>query len=202
MKMRVRVGMAAAVWMAFCSIPFSALAQETSKYEFAGAFSYMRIEGNHWTGWDVSGCRNIGGRLGVAVDVAGVSSWQTGNIGGITYQSDRRALTIMAGPKATLFDEGSTAPFVQLLLGAAHESLNIENHQNGVVIHVSNYDESFFAMSLGFGVDHALTGPLAIRGRFDYTGFRKSATSLSPTYWEKGMRLSIGLVLRWGAVNR
>ena len=179
------------------------MAQEVPQYGVAGAFAYARIERNNWTGWNVSACRNVNRYLGIAVDIGRPTSWQTGNVQVyevMTFQSDKRAYTIMVGPKATISGTRKTAPFVQLLLGAAHESVNIENHEDGVVIHVSSYEETDFAMSLGLGVDYALKGPFAIRGQFDYTGFHKGATTLSPPYWEKGIRLSIGLSIRFGTL--
>ncbi len=202
-RMLTRAGAMALVVL--CALPCASRAQEVPKYAFTGAFAYTRIEDSNWTGWHAAASRSINQYLGVAINIGSPVSRQTGAVQayeGMTFHADRRAYTIMAGPKLTFAEKNRVAPFVQLLLGAAHESVNIENHEDGVVIRVSNYRETDFAMSLGLGVDYALKGPLALRGEFDYAGWRKNATVMSPSYWEKGVRLSLGLTLRFGTLSR
>ncbi len=192
-------------WMAILSLvvalflPGSLSAQEIPKYEFTGTYSYTRIEDRNWTGWSAAAARNLSRYLGIVLDVGSPSSSETMNYEGITFQSDYRTYTIMAGPKITLRDKARTSPFVQLMFGAAHESGKIVMSQGDVVIPASTYANNDFAMSLAFGADYTLKGPFAIRGQFDYTGFRIGATTLSQPFWYKGIRLSIGLTFRLGS---
>ena len=182
----------------FLIVSSFASAQEYPKYELFGGYAYSRLDGRNWHGWHVSGTRNLHHILGIIVEAGQLDASNTQSGGGLLFEEKRKTYTFMAGPQVTSRDAGPLAPFLHLLLGAAHNKYQLSESVNNFSTGYSASDTEF-AMALGGGIDFKLKGPLAVRGQLDYVGFRiPPATAGSLPFWNKGFRFSGGLSLRLG----
>jgi opacity protein-like surface antigen len=177
--------------------PFSASAQDFPKYEVFGGFHYTRLGGNNWIGANASVAKNLSPILGIVADVGVFNSSYSQESNGDAFEQKMHSYSIMAGPQVTSRISGKLTPFIHLLLGAVHEKYELNESLAGQAYSDSSSDTEF-AISFGGGVDYKLRGPLAVRGQFDYMGFRVPGGSGGQAFWNKGVRLSCGLSLRLG----
>jgi hypothetical protein len=181
-------------------VGYSATAQDYPKYEFFGGYSYARMGGANWNGWLIQGARNLSPNLGIVLDASGPhnSISQEGN--GVIFEQTQKAYAFMIGPQAAAHGPYKLTPFAHLLLGAAHVSYHYSETVDGASYSGDDNDTEF-AMALGGGIDFKWRGPISFRGQMDYMGFRVAGGSLSTAYWNKGIRLSIGIAIRLGNIQ-
>lgn len=167
-------------------------AQETSKFELYGGFSYIRFDINaKLPGVAPSATYNAyggGGQfeynannwLGAVVDLAGYGAFATSNgalIGG--------ALTYLFGPRAN-FRRGKVTPFAQALFGGIRttDGIGVSGPQNN------------FAMTAGGGVDSRVSAHVSVRPIQAEYLMTRLPNGLDDR--ENNLRLRAGIVLHLG----
>jgi hypothetical protein len=171
MKKTVLTSLAAIVLLSIPSL--TAFAQEYPQYEFFGGFSYARMLGANWIGWDASGAKNLNNYVSIAAEASGLNS---------SFSPTVRQYMFLAGPQVKSRDTNSRVePFLHLLLGAAHYS-------------TASDSLNAFALTLGGGFDYRINkSSFALRLiQINYMGSRSSGV------WMKGWRFSSGLSVRLG----
>jgi len=117
-----------------------------------------------------------------------------------TFNSDGTAYTYLFGPRFSYRKHERVTPFVQALVGGATAtSVNISGCGSDPSCMPLPY-ESSVAVALGAGFDVKLTHHIAwrvIEGDFLLTNFRNPLTP-DIQAWQKNVRLSSGLVFRFG----
>jgi opacity protein-like surface antigen len=194
-----------ALW---CSLPAFLLmlcvpvtAQDFPKYEFSAGYSYSRMDRANWGGWHIDGVRNIGANLGIVLDFSAPrKSDFVENSGGFSYEQKQNVYAIMAGPRVAPRGDYRLIPFAHLLLGAA---VNKYHYQETLGDTSFVYDDTStqFAMGIGGGIDYKWKDRISFRGQMDYIGFRAAGNELQPAYWQKGIRLSVGIAVRFGSTQ-
>jgi len=176
-------------WALLCGVMLltaaAASAQDISKVEVFGGYSYVRVSlrgantSTNLNGGSASVTYNPVNWIGLVADFGGYHggySFSSGGINGEVY-------TYMFGPK-TSFRLGRFTPFVQTLFGGAHTS-------SGSAFG----SENSFAMASGGGLDLNATSHVGVRlVQADYL-----LTTLNDgvNNRQNNLRLSAGVVLRW-----
>lgn len=171
----------------------SALAQGTTyatpKYDFSGAFSYTRAYGTNSQGYNLVGgsgefTYHFRQWLAAAAD-AGAYNFRGGLPSGMTSTM----YTVAGGPRFTFRNYRRLTPFAQLLVGGGRLTAS----SGGI-----NAAENSVVMLAGVGVDVPLSQRVAIRaGQLDYM-LTKFALTNGSAGTQHNLRLSIGLVIRFG----
>jgi outer membrane protein OmpA-like peptidoglycan-associated protein/opacity protein-like surface antigen len=119
-----------------------------------------------------------------------------------TFDSDGTAYTYLFGPRFSYRHYERVTPFVQALIGGATATSVTIAGCAGDPSCTPLSSENSFAASLGAGFDIKLTHHIALRlieGDFLLTNFRSPfAGNQSDQSWQKNVRLSSGLVFRFG----
>jgi len=183
MKLKNRVSLLGMLFCVFLAIAGSARAQENSKVEIAGNYTYIHI--------------NPGGFSTVTIDChggGGSAAWSLNHYLGVVGEFSRcewsganaHTFTYLFGPRLTYRAYGRLEPFGEVLLGGA----NI--HGQTVGFSGSGTDSSF-AMAIGGGADYKLKPSVAIRFiQADYLYTRLGGTN------QNNFRLQVGVVFRFG----
>jgi hypothetical protein len=153
-------------------------AQDTPAAEVSAGYSYLRFgakNGVNQNGASVSVAGNFNRWLGLVGDVGGYHKSE----GGSTINT----YTYMGGPRFSYRNSSHVTPFAQVLVGAAHGSLNAFG---------SSGSDNGFAYSAGGGVDLGLNKHIALRPQLDYIGTSFSGTRINM------LRGSFGIVFRFG----
>jgi opacity protein-like surface antigen len=193
-----------ALW---CLLPVALLilcvpvtAQDFPKYEFSAGYGYSRMSGANWGGWHVDGVRNIGANLGIVLDFSAPHTSDSLATGGISYEQKQNVYAIMAGPRVAPRGDYRLMPFAHLLFGAAVNKYHYKETA-GDTSYVYDDTSTQFAMGVGGGIDYKWKGPVSFRGQMDYIGFHTSQSEVNPAYWQKGIRLSVGIAFRFGSTQ-
>jgi len=158
------------------------LAQQVSRAEVFGGYSYFRInpasgEGANFNGWNAAFQGNVNSYFSLVADFSGA------------YQNDEASVNIhsfLGGPRITK-RLGKTSPFAHALFGAARA----EASAFGVGV-----SETKFAMALGGGVDLEVTKRTSVRlVQADYVMTRFADQT------QNNIRLSFGIVLHLGSLR-
>ncbi len=154
-----------------------ALAQDNSKLDVFGGYSYMRVNpgggvsGLNTNGWEAQATGNLNHWLGVTADFDGHYGDAFG-IGGHDYN-------FLFGPTLSYRTEKLT-PFGHVLFGASHAG-------------AAGFSDTAFAWAIGGGVDWNVTKTLAVRlGQFDYLPTHFASNT------QNNFRFSTGIVFRLG----
>ena len=167
-------------------------AQETSKFDVYGGFSYVRFNVNaNLPGVAPSATYNAyggGGQfeynannwLGAVVDLAGYGAFATSNgalIGG--------AFTYVFGPRAN-FRRGKVAPFAQALFGGIRttDGIGVSGPQNN------------FAMTAGGGIDFKVSTHVSVRPIQAEYLMTRLPNGLNNR--ENNLRIGAGIILHLG----
>jgi hypothetical protein len=170
-----------------CSL--SAAAQEyNSKIDLFAGYSFVHTEpGAQLSTFNANG--------GVASGALNFNSWFSGVLeaGGVHASKisgadvDATAVTLMAGPKISLFRGARLTPFAQTLFGFIHTDPGYSQQ---------TINHNTFAAAPGIGLDWNATRHLGIRlAQVDYLFTRMPAT-VGQVNWNN-FRYSAGLVLRF-----
>jgi hypothetical protein len=170
-----------------CSL--SAAAQEyNSKIDLFAGYSFVHTEpGAQLSTFNANG--------GVASGALNFNSWFSGVLeaGGVHASKisgadvDATAVTLMAGPKISLFRGARLTPFVQTLFGFIHTDPGYSQQ---------TINHNTFAAAPGVGLDWNATRHLGIRlAQVDYLFTRMPAT-VGQVNWNN-FRYSAGLVVRF-----
>jgi outer membrane protein OmpA-like peptidoglycan-associated protein len=119
-----------------------------------------------------------------------------------TFDSDGTAYTYLFGPRFSYRKYERVTPFFQALIGGVHASPVSIAGCNGAPSCTPLTSENTLAAALGLGFDVKVTRHIALRlieGDFLVTNFRDPfAGGGDSQSWQKNIRLSSGLVFRFG----
>jgi hypothetical protein len=182
------------------AVPLPAWAQEFPKVELFGGYSYVRMTGDNWSGWNASVTKNFNAHLGITADISSFGTSMSQDLTSFVYRSDQHEYTFMIGPQLMYRGPQKITPFVHLLVGAAHDYYNQSYvyAPGDVPPSFGSYSSNRFAMGFGGGIDHKLIGPLLVRGQIDYMGIRFGMSGTTQSAWAKYWRLTAGVVLPLG----
>jgi opacity protein-like surface antigen len=172
-------------------VSVTAKAQDTSKAEVFGGYSYLR-----YSPGGSQGSLNFNGGIGsVAYNVSNMFA-VVGELGGYhnsnVYGSGAsvNTLSYLFGPKVYM-SKGKITPFAQALFGGIHASCsNCE----------SNPSANALGIALGGGLDYDVTSRVAVRlGQIDYVLSRFSANSgySNGNGKQNSFRYSAGVVFKF-----
>jgi outer membrane protein OmpA-like peptidoglycan-associated protein len=166
-----------------------------------------RIDKMH--GGSTSLAFNLNNHLGLVFDFAGFSvdsleftSPGAGFSPSRVVNVEGNVFTFLVGPRVSFRKHNRLTPFLQVLGGIAHADDVYLN-----VCSLSIYacrplpEETAFAMTAGGGLDYRLNHRLALRlfqAEFLLTRFRDPTSLTSDRGWQSNVRLSTGLVFRFG----
>src|SRR5215510_1418792 len=182
------------------ALPIITLAQEAPRVEVFGGYSYMRLNDDgsgldrDLNGFNMSGnITVIGKRIGLKADVSG-------HFGQIIIAPgvpniDQRQFLFLFGPQFSLRKSGKIQPFAHTLFGFVNQRLNSDV--------VGDITDTGFAFAAGGGVDlKALGSKLSLRlVQADYVLTKFSDSSASGNNTNNNLRISTGLVVRFGKIE-
>ncbi len=173
-------------WALLCGVMLLfagvASAQDDSKVEVFGGYSYMRFNpgmgssGLNFNGGSGSIAYNVTPMVGVVADFGGYHYSQSGG--------DVNVISYMFGPKVSTH-AGPVRPFVQGLFGGAHASFS-----------GGGGSENAFAMALGGGLDWDATPRIGVRliqAEYLMTRFGFGGSG----YTQNNARISAGVTFRF-----
>jgi hypothetical protein len=164
------------------------LAQDFSRAEVYGGYSYMNIDTNGLTdrlnanGWEAGGVAFVNRTFGIEGNVAGY--YNTKNISGIDINSSAYSYT--GGPYVRL-----KPVFIHALFGGDHlkgSALGISDSQNG------------FAMALGGGVEVPTSSGFGLRASVDYALSHHNVIGGNRVD-QNNVRVGVGIFYAFGATN-
>jgi Outer membrane protein beta-barrel domain len=170
---------------------FSIFAEDASKVDLFGGYSFFREGNNNIDGWTGSAAYKITSWLGVEGEASGRYQSQDVTVLGRGFELDRTRHWLLVGPRYTFWKNERLAPFGHTLFGALRARSEGISVAGGVPSVLTAKDDGF-AMALGGGLDVTLNDHFAIRAvqadylRSDIFGGTTNA-----------MRLSFGLVFRF-----
>jgi outer membrane protein OmpA-like peptidoglycan-associated protein len=167
------------------------------------ANSSNRIDYLH--GESMSIAYNLDSHVGLVFDIAGFPDTTVRLATFSTpptqiYNSSGNVFTYMVGPRLSFRHERVT-PFIQILVGAALASGVTVNGCTGDPVCTPLGSEYAFAMTSGGGVDITLFRHLALRliqAEYLTTRFHNPPSNNAGNDWQGNLRLSTGLVFRFG----
>jgi outer membrane protein OmpA-like peptidoglycan-associated protein/opacity protein-like surface antigen len=193
-----------------------AQSESTPKVELFVGYSYWRsvsdstrnrIDGMN--GGSTSLAYNFNRHVGLVADFAGfgVDSLEFSRPGAgfspsRNVDANGTVFTVMFGPRVSFRDHGKFTPFLQILGGVAHAD-DVVVSGCGVPISacVPLPKETVFTMTAGGGVDYRLNHRLALRlfqAEYLLTRFQDPTSLAGADGWQSNVRLSTGLVFRFG----
>lgn len=180
------------------AVPLSAWAQEFPKVELFGGYSYVRMLGDNWSGWNAAVTKNFNEHLGITADISSFGTSMSQDLTSFVFRADGHEYTFMIGPQLMYRGPQKITPFVHLLFGAAHDYSNNSYASGDTLLSFQSYSSNRFAIGFGGGVDHKLIGRLLVRGQIDYMGIRFGMSGTTQSAWSKFWRLTAGVVLPLG----
>jgi outer membrane protein OmpA-like peptidoglycan-associated protein len=110
--------------------------------------------------------------------------------------------SVMFGPRVSFRDHGKFTPFLQVLGGVAHaDDVTLDNCTAPIYACTPLLRQTVFTMTAGGGVDYRLNHRLALRifqAEFLLTRFQDPTSVAGDNGWQSNVRLSTGLVFRFG----
>jgi outer membrane protein OmpA-like peptidoglycan-associated protein len=168
------------------------------------AYYDNRVDWLH--GASMNAAYNFDSHLGLVVDIAGFpdTSIRLAAPGTPTqtYDSSGSVYTYLIGPRLS-FRYQRLTPFIQVLVGAALASPVTINGCTGDPVCTPLDSEYAFAMTSGGGLDVTLTRHIAWRlfqAEYLTTRFSNPPSDNAGRDWQGNLRLSTGLVLRFGGI--
>jgi opacity protein-like surface antigen len=173
----------------------SALAQENSRIEVFGGYSYYRADfdldsNRDLRGWNASVNYNLNKILGVKADFSGHHTDGT-TLGSARVDIDN--FTFLFGPQFSYRKNDKVVPFAHILLGGTRSKF-VSGPIDLPGIPIFNFDttDTAFTTAFGGGLDIKLTNRLAFRlVQADYLLSRFSG------FTQNNLRIGTGLVVRF-----
>jgi outer membrane protein OmpA-like peptidoglycan-associated protein len=193
-----------------------AQSDSTPKLELFLGYSYWRAipysnsnRMESMNGGSTSLAYNFNRHVGLVGDFAGfrVDTLQFTNLGaGFTpsrvVNAESNVFTVMFGPRVSFRDHGKFTPFLQVLGGVAHaDEVTLDNCTAPIYACTPLPRETVFTMTAGGGLDYRLNHRLALRlfqAEYLLTRFENPTSPTNATDWQSNMRLSAGVVFRFG----
>jgi opacity protein-like surface antigen len=191
-------------WILVCSLvlacSFSAKAQDSSKVDIFGGYSYLRFQvpnaGLNGNGGSGQVTYNFNPMIGLTGDFGGYHFSEGGRGGSGTI------FTYLFGPKFTL-RRGKWSPFVEALFGGAWVGAGLDTECDGARRaqgEVCGFSSSLnsFSMALGGGVDYKLMDHISIRlFDADYLMTRFNVGIEGTNSTQSNVRVSTGVVFNF-----
>jgi outer membrane protein OmpA-like peptidoglycan-associated protein len=188
----------------------------TPKVELFVGYSYWRavpdsirnrIDGMN--GGSTSLAYNLNRHLGLVADFAGfrVTSLEFTSPGAgfspsRVVDAKSNVFTVMFGPRLSFRDHDRLTPFLQVLAGVAHaDDVTLDGCTAPIYACTPILKETVFAMTAGGGLDYRMNHRIALRilqAEFLLSRFKDPASLTGATGWQSNVRLSTGLVFRFG----
>jgi opacity protein-like surface antigen len=186
------------------SVAASALAQESSKVEVFGGYSYLRADSNlgvdrDLRGWNASINYNLNKILGVKADFSGHYTDGAVFLSPVTDASakiDTSDFTFLFGPQFSYRKNEKVVPFAHIMIGGVRRKISSPPIDVGfpdfpIIIDPSSTNTAF-AAAFGGGLDIKLTNGLAFRlVQADYLLSRFGG------FTQNNLRIGTGLVVRF-----
>lgn len=190
---------------------------DTPKVELFMGYSYWRavpdsirnrIDGMH--GGSTSLAYNLNRHLGLVADFGGfkVDSLEFTSPGAAfspsrNVDAKSNVFTVMFGPRVSFRDHHDRfTPFLQVLGGVAHaDELTLVGCTSPIYACTPLARETVFAMTAGGGLDYKVNHRIALRlfqAEFLLTHFADPTSPTGETDWQSNVRLSSGIVFRFG----
>ena len=188
----------------------------TPKLELFLGYSYWRAlpysTGNRiesMNGGSTSLAYNFNRHVGLVFDFAGFSAdtLQFSNQGPLFSPSrvvdgDGKVFSFLVGPRVSFRDHGRLTPFLQVLGGGVHATdFTLDICSAPIYACVPLPSETAFAMTAGGGLDYRLNHRFSLRliqAEYLLTRFQDPSSLTGASGWQSNMRLSAGIVLRFG----
>ena len=166
-----------------------------------------RIDGMN--GGSTSLAYNFNSHIGLVADFAGfgVDSVELTRLGA-AYSPSRNVnangtvFSVMFGPRLSFRDHGRFTPYLQILWGVAHaDDVTLDGCNLPIAACVPLPKQTAFAMTAGGGLDYRLNHRLALRllqAEYLLTRFQDPTSLTGADGWQSNVRLSTGLVFRFG----
>jgi len=166
-----------------------------------------RIDKMH--GGSTSLAYNFNRHLGLVADFGGfrVDSLEFSNTGAAFSPSRNvdvksNVFTVMFGPRVSFRDHDRLTPFLQVLGGVAHaDDVTLVNCTAPIYACTPLLRETVFTMTAGGGLDYRVNHRIALRlfqAEYLLTRFRDPTSLTGDTGWQNNVRLSAGIVFRFG----
>ena len=189
----------------------------TPKVELFMGYSYWRavpdsirnrIDGMH--GGSTSLAYNLNRHLGLVADFGGfkVDSLEFTSPGALfspsrNVDAKSNVFTVMFGPRVSFRDHHDRlTPFLQVLAGVAHaDELTLVGCTAPIYACTPLPRETVFTMTAGGGLDYKVNHRIALRlfqAEFLLTRFQDPTSATGATAWQSNVRLSAGIVFRFG----
>lgn len=183
------------------ALPIIAQAQEASRVQVFGGYSYMRLEDNNIDGQDrdLNGY-NISGAITIFKKSIALKGDVSGHFGdlltNVTPRTDLGQTLFLFGPQFTLRKSERIQPFAHALFGVARVKL-----ENDAI--PGDITDTGFAFAIGGGVDiKALSSKIAVRMiQADFVRTKLDLTSSGDSTSSNNIRISTGIVLRFGKIE-
>lgn len=184
-----------------------AFAQDNSKFEITGDYSYFRSNPSLGSTWDSQNMNGGGGditffptqHIGIKADFQGYnsSSQCPSASSGFTGCAGGNLFTYMFGP-VVKFRMGRLEPFGETLFGAAHSNFYASACNNNSGLCAGSPTTTAFSMAIGGGVDFPITHRIAVRVfDADYVLNRFSNNFLNGSSTQNNFRLQTGVQFRF-----
>lgn len=174
----------------FFSATASALAQETTRVEVFGGYSFSRDSDANYHGWNTSVNYNFNNFFGVKADLSGHYNSTTffDPINLVSAKVDSSDFTYLFGPQFSYRKNRKLVPFTHVLLGGVRTKFSGVPFNAGPISGTISASNTSFGAAFGGGLDLKLKKGLAFRlVQADYL--------VSHAY--DAPRLSTGLVFRF-----
>ena len=192
--------------------PWDESENDTPKVEWFAGYSFWRAtptsSGNRMVylhGGSTSIAYNLNEYVGLVADFGGYANSRLtlfNPAGSKTFDSNGSAFTYLFGPRFSYRRYERFTPFFQALFGGAYVSSVTISGCKGSLSCTPLGSENAFAMTVGGGLDITLSHRIALRlfqGDFLLTHFKDPfSTGGQGRGWQKNVRLSTGIVLRFG----
>jgi len=166
-----------------------------------------RIDKMH--GGSTSLAYNFNRHLGLVADFGGfkVDSLEFSNTGPAFTPSRNvdvksNVFTVMFGPRVSFRDHDRLTPFLQILGGVAHaDDVTLVGCTAPIFACTPLLKETVFTMTAGGGLDYRVNHRIALRlfqAEYLLTRFRDPTSLTGDTGWQSNVRLSAGIVFRFG----
>jgi outer membrane protein with beta-barrel domain len=183
------------------ALPVIAQAQEGSRVEVFGGYSYMRLEDSNIDGQDrdLNGY-NISGAITIFKKSIALKGDVSGHFGdlltNVTPRTDLGQTLFLFGPQFRLRNKSLIQPFAHALFGVARVKL-----ENDAV--PGDITDTGFAFALGGGVDvKGLGSKVAVRLiQADYVRTKLDLLNSGDSTSSSNFRISTGIVLRFGKIE-
>ena len=183
------------------ALPLIAQAQEASRVEVFGGYSYMRLEDQNIDGQDrdLNGY-NVSGAITIFKKSIALKGDVSGHFGdlltNVTPRTDLGQTLFLFGPQFTFRKSERIQPFAHALFGVARVK-----HENDAV--PGDITDTGFAFALGGGVDvKGLGSKLAVRLiQADYVRTKLDLVNSGDSTSSNNIRISTGIVLRFGKIE-